>query len=30
MGRLENADIEFIDANGGSPGVRLHKGKTKK
>jgi hypothetical protein len=27
---LEIAGIEFIDENGGGPGVRLRKGKTKK
>jgi hypothetical protein len=27
---LEGAGVEFIDENGGGPGVRLRKGKTKK
>jgi hypothetical protein len=27
---LEAAGVEFIDENGGGPGVRLRKGKTKK
>jgi hypothetical protein len=27
---LESAGVEFIDENGGGPGVRLHKGHRKK